>query len=118
MFKKHSKKNNSALRIFLLLVIIAIPTIITMINSRNRELVGATLKGETEVLVRAVQQGETYALIKAIRDGDIDTVRFIVLNDIVDVNFEDREGKTPLEVAIEEEHEEIIQLLKTAGARY
>jgi len=56
------------------------------------------------------------ALMFAVRWGKIEVAKYLISVD-ADVNAQAGSGDTPLSIAVEEEHEAIIKLLKEAGAK-
>ena len=56
------------------------------------------------------------ALMFAVRWGKIEVIKYLISVD-ADVNAIAGSGDTPLSIAVEEEHEDIIKLLKEAGAK-
>ncbi|KAL5491842.1 hypothetical protein EMCRGX_G017207 [Ephydatia muelleri] len=78
----------------------------------------AVLQGHSEIIeVLKTSQSKAVAtqLLSAAHDGDIATVRRLVTEGRVDMNVMDENGKTALDIAVNNGHSEIIEVLNKAA---
>ncbi|KAL5510815.1 hypothetical protein EMCRGX_G006420 [Ephydatia muelleri] len=81
------------------------------VNDRDTATIPPKAKGRVDVNVtdKATQ------LLSAVRHGDIATVRRLVTEGNVDVNVTNKDGVTPLVIASQDGHLEIVKSLIEAG---
>jgi ankyrin repeat protein len=79
----------------------------------------AAMSGETEIADMLVAhgggEGASHALHGAVAFGRAEMVRWLLERGVDDVNMLDFRGKTPLAVALENGHTEIVEMLRQHG---
>ena len=79
---------------------------------------GKNLSNHTEIIQLLKDAGaQLYTLYEASKNGHTKVVKVLLAAKDINVNQANMSGNTPLDIATENNHTEIIQLLKDAGAK-